>query len=102
MNLPLLENCDHCGACCLNVVAPPFFINGERNEAIEKGVDPTEAARIEQVLFSTPTTEKSPCLWYDPETRGCRHYEQRPDDCRAFEINSYQCRHSRREHGVDV
>lgn len=101
MQLPVIENCDNCGACCLQVLAPPFFINDERNEAIEKGVPDDQVQQIVALLFGTSTMERSPCLWYDPQTRGCRHYEQRPDDCRAFEIGSHLCRHHRRSAGID-
>ncbi|MEZ6056307.1 MAG: YkgJ family cysteine cluster protein [Planctomycetaceae bacterium] len=100
LHLPIIENCDNCGACCLQVTAPPFFINDERNEAVEKRVPEAEIRAITTLLFGTSTTDRRPCRWYDPETRGCRHYDQRPDDCRAFEINSSLCHHHRRQQGI--
>jgi Fe-S-cluster containining protein len=46
-------------------------------------------------------TYGTPCLWYDPETAGCRHYEYRPRACRAFAVGSPDCRDARRRAGID-
>jgi Fe-S-cluster containining protein len=32
-----------------------------------------------------------PCLWYDEETKRCRHYEHRPEYCREFEVGGEDC-----------
>lgn len=32
-----------------------------------------------------------PCLWYDAETRQCKHYEHRPEVCREFEMGGDDC-----------
>jgi Fe-S-cluster containining protein len=42
----------------------------------------------------------TPCLWFDPQTRRCRHYEHRPQACRVFEIGSHDCHGARRRAGV--
>lgn len=31
------------------------------------------------------------CLWYDPATRRCRHYEWRPQVCRNYELGGEAC-----------
>jgi Fe-S-cluster containining protein len=41
-----------------------------------------------------------PCLWLDPQTRTCRHYEHRPEVCREFEVGSADCRRWRRHEGI--
>jgi Fe-S-cluster containining protein len=41
-----------------------------------------------------------PCIWYDPETRRCRHYEHRPAVCRRFEIASDGCNQWRASIGL--
>ena len=97
-DLPLLESCDGCGACCRHLIVPPFIMSGGRNEAEEKGVPPElieEWLPRWRVRFELP---ESPCSWYDPATARCLHYAMRPDACRAFEINSAACRASRMEH----
>jgi Fe-S-cluster containining protein len=42
----------------------------------------------------------TPCLWYDAETRRCRHYELRPGACRMFEVGSGDCHDARRRSGI--
>jgi Fe-S-cluster containining protein len=32
-----------------------------------------------------------PCLWYDPVTRRCLHYDWRPSACREFVPGSDDC-----------
>jgi len=32
-----------------------------------------------------------PCLWYDPEKKGCRHYRLRPQPCRDAEVGGSSC-----------
>ena len=31
------------------------------------------------------------CLWFDAESRACRHYEYRPQICREYELAGPQC-----------
>ena len=42
-----------------------------------------------------------PCIWFNPETLKCNHYEHRPQMCRDFEIGNPHCRRMRLERGVD-
>jgi Fe-S-cluster containining protein len=42
-----------------------------------------------------------PCMWYDAETRRCKHYEYRPETCRDFEVGETACLNWRRTFGVD-
>ena len=32
-----------------------------------------------------------PCIWFDQETRRCKHYEYRPEVCRDFEVGEESC-----------
>jgi Fe-S-cluster containining protein len=41
-----------------------------------------------------------PCLWYDPQTRQCRHYEYRPQICRDFEAGNFHCLRMRFDQGI--
>ncbi|MDG1875393.1 MAG: YkgJ family cysteine cluster protein [Mariniblastus sp.] len=38
-----------------------------------------------------PQTFDGPCLWFDMETRHCKHHEHRPRICRDFETGSSEC-----------
>ena len=32
-----------------------------------------------------------PCIWFDMDTRRCKHHEHRPKVCRDFEVGSQSC-----------
>ena len=100
-NLPVIETCDGCGACCLTVSAPPFQIDYVRNELTEKQVPPELQKTLLPAWEVRLHVTDGPCLWYDEQTQRCGHYDLRPDTCRAFEINSPSCRAVREEYGID-
>lgn len=98
-SLPLLESCDGCGACCRHLIVPPFQ---NRDEWDRLHVPPElidEFLPLWEVRFYLA---EQPCLWYDPETDRCRHYELRPQACREFEINSPSCMACREKWGMVV
>ena len=41
------------------------------------------------------------CLWYDAESRRCRHYEWRPQICRDYELGGRACLERRRSLAVE-
>lgn len=41
-----------------------------------------------------------PCLWFDTETRKCRHHDHRPQICRDFDVGNEHCIRMREEIGV--
>lgn len=106
--LPVIESCAGCGACCLVVTVPPFYrvFDAEGEEAWER------LARERPAIMSELRADYqarrangeplygSPCLWFDETTRQCRHYEYRPRACRQFEIGSPDCRDARRRAGL--
>ncbi len=106
--LPVINSCDGCGACCLVVTHPPFYsvfdeygeeawerLKRERRDLLLGIVADYRARRAEgSPLVGTP------CLWYDAETRRCRHYEYRPLACREFEVGAEDCRDARRRAGI--
>lgn len=47
------------------------------------------------------TLEVMPCLWLDPVTRQCRHYEWRPKICRDFPMGGPACVAMRKGEGID-
>ncbi len=100
MMLPVLKNCEGCGACCQHMIVPPFIINATQNEPQQRGV-PTELLEELLPLWEVRFHLKErPCVWYVPETKQCRYYELRPQACRDFELNSPSCHACREKHGI--
>lgn len=107
--LPVIPSCDGCGACCQVVTHPPFYsvfhdlgeeawerLKRERRDLILEIVADDRARRqAGEPLSGTP------CLWYDAETRRCRHYDYRPLACREFAVGDDDCRDARRRAGID-
>jgi Fe-S-cluster containining protein len=107
-SLPVIESCAECGACCQVVTSPPFYrvFDGEGEEAWErlKRERPELLAELcaddRQRRANGGPFYGTPCLWYDAETRRCRHYDDRPRACRMFEVGSVDCRDARRRSGI--
>jgi Fe-S-cluster containining protein len=99
-DLPVLESCDDCGACCMHMVAPPFVINAQRNEPEEKGVPENLLSELLPRWQTRLVVPESACCWFDADSLRCRHYDIRPDACRDFAINSPSCHASRAKWGV--
>ena len=106
--LPVIDSCDHCGACCLVVARPPF-----RHDFDDQGEDAWERLRSDrpdlfEALIDDETSRRAegrpsygtPCIWLDAETRRCLHYELRPHACREFAVGDDDCRDARRRAGV--
>jgi uncharacterized protein len=88
--LPIIETCDGCGACCLEQGHPPFT-NDERDRVPYELLAP-----IDEYLASLESDDfGQPCIWLDPDTKRCGHYEHRPQVCRDFERGSELCMHVR-------
>ena len=94
--LPVVENCDGCGVCCMGESVPPFldeidFIPPELQQ---------EVKQYAKLLAAVPYPP-GPCLWFDVTTRKCRHHEHRPNVCREFPIGEEDCLAYRVRWGVD-
>ena len=107
-DLPVIESCIGCGACCRVVTLPPFVrvFGAEGEEAWERlRWDRPElqaeflAAERARKASGAPSFG-TPCLWYDSGSGRCRHYDHRPKACRAFAVGSIDCRDARRRAGV--
>ncbi|MDR3634683.1 MAG: YkgJ family cysteine cluster protein [Isosphaeraceae bacterium] len=110
MRLPVITSCTACGACCLVVTAPPFqrVFDGEGEEAWERlrrerpdlvdAIVADARARRQAGIPSYGT----PCSWFEPATRACRHYDHRPRACRDFAIGAIDCHDARRRAGIDA
>jgi uncharacterized protein len=105
LNLPVL-NCDGCNAsCCRHMVMPPFvpllvdleWVNFLQNH-------PDLAAEIEaeyrRKRAEADWPSESPCFWLDTATGRCKHYNERPEICRDFEVGGEYCLEARDYYGV--
>lgn len=106
--LPVIKNCDDCGACCTGQAALPVswytstavLLDGSSSLPPELLAE-LEAMRIRFLADGFPPDD-SACVWYDVETRRCRHYEHRPDICRdEVQPGDDSCRNWRRSVGID-
>jgi len=106
--LPVIESCDGCGACCRVVTEPPFYkVFGEEGE---EAWDRLKRERPDIFAHLLADYHKrraeggpfygTPCLWFDAESRRCRHYEFRPLACREFEVGGFDCHDARRRAGI--
>jgi Fe-S-cluster containining protein len=107
--LPVIDSCDGCGACCGVVRLPPFRryfdepggeegwdrLRWERPDLFTQILE-ADRARRERGESSTG----SPCLWFDPDSKRCRHHALRPSVCREFAIGGVDCLDARRRSGV--
>jgi uncharacterized protein len=107
-DLPIIESCEGCGACCRVVTAPPFYHVFE--EVGEEAWDRLKRERpdLSAELRADYAARRAnggpfygtPCYWFDPTTRLCRHYEYRPLACREFALGGADCHDARRRAGI--
>jgi Fe-S-cluster containining protein len=86
--LPVIESCDGCGACCMQQGHPPYT-DEERQYVPYELLSP-----IDEYVASFEGEDDTgrPCIWLDLATRSCLHYDHRPQVCRDFERGSDECR----------
>lgn len=48
---------------------------------------------LELIALIEPDREEGgpPCIWYDPTTNKCKHYEHRPHVCADFPVGCESC-----------
>lgn len=108
LQLPVVTNCDNCGACCTEQAALPIHLVGKhfRMEPVNPLPPELEAellVTVEGFLKDGFPPNGSPCIWYDSETRRCRHYEHRPTLCRdEVKPGDDACLRWRRALGIDA
>ena len=85
-SLTIVESCDGCGVCCLQQGHPPYT-DDELQYVPDDLLGPIQEhlAALEESDFGQP------CIWFDDETKQCRHYEHRPQVCRDFERGCPMC-----------
>ena len=90
-----IPSCDGCGACCMKIGVPPFDESEGTldREDLDFQVLPLElAAEVEQAFSrGAESFVGKPCIWFDSESRRCKHYEWRPVLCLEFEPGNPIC-----------
>jgi len=110
--LPIIESCDNCGACCFEQQSPPGYVMllsqpdfaddpGPFEDDVERLLQLPEEAITElrsylKQLLSGNEPEDQACIWLNHETNQCRFHDLRPSVCRDLKLNSEDC-HGRRE-----
>lgn len=104
--LPLLppDSCETCGLCCQGIGSPVLIY------ATRPGLPtphPFRPANLPQELieevdqnFAGLVRGQEPqerCLWFNPVTLKCQHYEYRPQVCRDYELAGRACLQRRRD-----
>lgn len=116
LELPVIEDCGDCTACCLTHQWPPYVKTVILNPDLNNSGTRAEAAKwlrslpddlvnelAEDVIGEVINNEHSGrvgCLWLN-EDGMCKHYEHRPEPCRNFEVGGDWCRASRRDLGIE-
>lgn len=112
--LPIVDSCEGCGACCLEQATPPGYVayltgilsldDGSEDAARIQGLPADLRAELDLYIDRASRTgslgETEPCLWFDSSTRQCKHYDLRPSICREFETDSDFCHSWRRQYGI--
>lgn len=118
MDLPVIESCDGCGACCMEQESPPGYVmliaqpqlgKGKRNQFrddVKRLKHLPKAARqeldehIAHVQANPRHGAAQPCIWLDQATMRCRWYEHRPSICRdGLQLGDDGCRSWRLAYG---
>jgi Fe-S-cluster containining protein len=86
LRLPIIESCDGCGVCCFQQ-GHPRFTDEERDRVPYELLAPVD----EHLAALTEEDFGQTCIWFNMDTRQCRHYEHRPGVCRDFERGSEAC-----------
>jgi Fe-S-cluster containining protein len=115
--LPVVDSCDNCGACCLEQESPPGYVlllnspgirenPGKFGDDVERleSIPNEAAAELRDYLAALLAGEQRSdpaCIWLNKATMRCRYHEHRPSICRDFEIGSAECIEWRRDYRID-
>lgn len=84
--MPEAVNCDGCGACCYGQGLLPSC------GPLLGGVVLPERLQAElDVMVQKHDGDGHPCVWFNLETKRCKHYRYRPSVCRNFEVGGKDC-----------
>lgn len=107
--LPILtvDSCSDCGLCCQGIGSPAMLL---RSMPRLRGPHPYRRAGFPQELadeldrhflgLQRGQEPQEQCLWYDDQTKSCRHYEWRPQICHDYELGGQECLTLRAKHRI--
>lgn len=113
VDLPVIESCSGCGACCLEQESPPMYlfwllspVRADNEDSLRVRALPDELkaellSYRDRLVAKQGHPNNKVCLWFDEKTRGCKHYDLRPSICREFERGSSDCHRWREKYGID-
>lgn len=110
-SLPILppESCEGCGLCCEGIGSPVVLYASRPGFEHHHPFRPVDlpAPLVEEIDFHFAGLVRGQepleqCLWYDANTRGCQHYEYRPQVCRDYELGGRACLERRRDEATKV
>jgi len=84
-------SCDACGVCCMAEGVPPYMPS-------ELDVLPLALRREIEAAERRGVRRGESCVWLDPKTTRCTHYEDRPEVCRQFSLAGEDCLEIRLEY----
>ncbi|MEI8381214.1 MAG: YkgJ family cysteine cluster protein [Planctomycetota bacterium] len=104
-DLPVIPtSCEGCGVCCMGIGSPVVLYASRPHYATPHPFRPKDLPEdlVDEinVHFSGLLRGQEPqetCLWFDLQTRLCKHHEYRPQVCRDYEIGGRECLRERRE-----
>ena len=97
--------CDDCGKCCAGQAYLPLsgnILDNDRRREMGWHVLTLPAVlrgELERGLAANPRFEGT-CVWFDLESKCCRHYELRTSTCREFAMGGDDCLRIRRGDGT--
>ena len=108
LNVVSPDSCDDCGLCCQGIGSPVLLYQSRPESS---GPHPQRPDGLKQHLIdeidehflglARGEEPQEQCLWYDAESRRCRHYEWRPQICRDYELGGRACLERRRSLAVE-
>lgn len=111
-SLPVIQpplSCEGCGLCCLGIGSPIVLYASRPGLGASHPFRPAELPPelIEEIdeHFAGLLRGQEPqeqCLWFDPQTRRCKHYEYRPQVCRDYELGGRACLTLRRQQAASL
>lgn len=104
-SLPLVTNCDNCGACCTEQEALPvgWYLGSLGDPTTLPSELLAELKAMAEEFNKTGWPKGTACVWYDAETKRCKHYEYRPETCREENVvpGNESCLRWRKLKGID-
>lgn len=111
--IPLVETCDRCCACCMEQGSPPGYLMFATGQVCPEGDDGERwlktPKKYRELVFryldrlsddDDPTNGEGPCCWLDEETQQCFAHRWRPNICRDFQVGCDECYGWRDDYGV--